>query len=81
MKVFNLLKDIIYDYDGQITVKPYAKYEDAKKAFDSSVNILRADAITDQWVLEEDSEDSFFAYEDGYEGQSHYYVAILEDEI
>lgn len=81
MEIFVIVKDTRYDCDGSIEVKLFKTMEEAKSHFVETTRRYRNDAIDDEWVISDDSETSFEAYQDGYECQNHCYCNLSTCEL
>ena len=81
-KVYLLIDEGCYDYEGGTDVRVYADYENAKQDFDDSRAQLIAEWIDDgSWVIECDKEDFFSVCEDGDYTRSHATLSIVEKEV
>ena len=83
MKVYLLMTDSAYEYDDEQHISVYAKYEDAKKAFDECVEEeMRNDHLvgrSDTVIVTRN--DYFSMYTDGWYSADHYTVRINEREV
>ena len=81
-KVFVLINDGCYDYEGGVDVQVYADYEKAKRDFENSRALLIANWIDcGSWVIECDKEDFFSVCEEGDYTRSHTTISIVEKDI
>mgnify|MGYP001037176373 CR=1 FL=1 len=76
MEIFVLVKDTRYDCDGDIEVRLFKTMDEAKSHFNEVTKSYRQGAIEDEWVISDDTDTSFEAYQDGYEWQNHCYFNI-----
>lgn len=82
MIIYTVIKNAVYDYDTDtLDVKSFRRLDEAKAHLQECVKVYHQDAIRDGWVIEIDSDVTFYAYEDGYECQNHYYFDIIRDTI
>lgn len=76
-KVYVLLTDYVYDFEYDHNVQVFSSKAKAKEAFDELVRIERKNAADDEWEMEE-SELSFFAWEDGRSSENRVIVEVSE---
>jgi len=81
-KVYVLIDEGCFDYEGSTDVRVYENYKNAKEDFEDSREQLIADWIDDgSWVIDEDDEDYFSIGEDGYYAHSHASLMVVEKDI
>lgn len=80
--VFCVHIDIV-DESGVITNTPklFQDEKDAVERFNQEVEQERKNANDKGWVIEDDDEDTFCAYEDGYYNNNHVSITLREIEI
>lgn len=63
--------------DCGVGTRVFSTYEDARRAFDNYVSGEMAYIVEEEgWIVEQHSEDSFCAYEDGRYSESHTFGEI-----
>lgn len=81
-KVFVLICEGVYDYEGGIDFELYQNYEDAKKAFQyNREEIIEEWVDNGSWVVEVDKENYFLVNENGDYTRNRYEMKIKEQEI
>lgn len=81
MKIHLIVKDVRYECEAEFEVTPFRDLNEAKARFQEMCKMYRDDAMNDGWIIDEDTDVAFEAYELGYECQNHYYFNILTQEI
>jgi hypothetical protein len=81
-KVFVLICEGVYDYEGGTDVYLFSNYKDAKELFNS----CRDDAVkvwvtNGYWVVDDDSENTFCVCEEGDYTRNRFAMRIEEKEI
>ncbi len=79
--IYILIKDCVEDYDRELTVEPYGSLDEAFADFSNLTGSYRSAAENMGWEIEEDTQHSFSAYEEGYESQNHFYIKLQISEI
>lgn len=81
-KVYLIIDEGCYDYEGSTDVRVYADYEKAKQDFDDSREELIAEWIDGgSWVVDCDKKDFFSVCEEGDYTRSHANLTIVEKDI
>lgn len=77
MKVFVFVRDTRYDCEGCVDLMLFKTLDEAKSHFKEFTSSYRKGAIEDEWIIIDDSDTSFEAYQDGRESQNHCYFNIV----
>lgn len=81
MKIYIVHSDIAFDYETESEIMPFRNKQDAVDKFNELHDQYKKEAEDAEMVIEDDTDEHFEAYEDGYASCNHYYLTLSEHEI
>ena len=81
MKVFVVVEDGVYDYEGSTNVQVFDTLEKAEACVADLKKCNEEECLDEGWVLVVDDKGEFCFQEDGDYTRNHYLVSVWEREV